>query len=210
MKKISSLFLQGLMAVLPIALTLYLLYWLAASAESALGQAIRYAIGDAYYVPGLGVLAGFLLTLGIGVLLRIWVFRKVFSLAEALLRRIPGIKSLYGSIRDLVGFFDASKQKEFDKTVMVSVDGDNLRLMGLVTREDFTDLPKGISDEQSVAVYLPMSYQLGGFTVIVSRDKIRSVDMKVDQAMQFVLTAGVSAESKEANHPGGLGTGREE
>ena len=93
---------------------------------------------------------------------------------------------------------------------MVSVDGDNLRLMGLVTREDFTDLPKGISDEQSVAVYLPMSYQLGGFTVIVSRDKIRSVDMKVDQAMQFVLTAGVSAESKEANHPGGLGTGREE
>lgn len=197
MKKIGTLFLQGLVAILPIALTLYLIYWLATSAEAVLGKAIRYVISDDYYVPGLGVLAGFLITLGIGVLLKVWVFRRVFSLGEALLQRIPGIKSLYGSIRDLVGFFDASKQKEFNKTVMVTVGDDATRLMGLVTRDDFADLPEGIGDRQTVAVYLPMSYQLGGFTVMVPRDRIRPVDMKVDQAMQFVLTAGVSAEAKD-------------
>ncbi len=109
-----------------------------------------------------------------------------------MLQRIPGIKSLYGSIRDMVGFFDASKQKEFDKTVMVALGDENVRLMGLVTREDFRDLPEGIGDEQTVAVYLPMSYQLGGFTVMVPKAKIKPVDMKVDQAMQFVLTAAVS------------------
>ena len=196
MKKIGTLFLRGLMPVLPIALTLYLIYWLATFAESVLGKAIQFVIGAKYY-PGMGVLAGFLITLGIGVLLRIWIFRKVFALGEALLQEIPGIKSLYGSIRDLVGFFDASKQKEFDKTVMVSVGDDDTRLMGLVTREDFADLPEGIGDEQTVAVYLPMSYQLGGFTVMVPRAKIRPIDMKVDQAMQFVLTAGVSAEEKD-------------
>jgi len=201
MKKIGTLFLQGLMAILPIALTLYLIYWLATSAESVLGKAIRLVIGEDYYYPGLGVLAGFLITLGIGVLLKIWVFRKVFSLGEALLQEIPGIKSLYGSIRDLVGFFDASKQQGFDKTVMVTVGDDDTRLMGLVTREDFADLPEGIGDEQTVAVYLPMSYQLGGFTVMVPRAKVRSVDMKVDQAMQFVLTAGVSAEDKTEPPP---------
>jgi len=201
MKKIGTLCLQGLVAILPIALTLYLIYWLATSAESVLGGAIRYVISDDYYVPGLGVLAGFLITLGIGVLLKIWVFRKVFSLGEALLQRIPGIKSLYGSIRDLVGFFDASKQKEFNKTVMVAIGDDDTRLMGLVTREDFTDLPEGVGDEETVAVYLPMSYQLGGFTVMVPRRKVQSVDMKVDQAMQFVLTAGVSAQDKQAKHP---------
>jgi uncharacterized membrane protein len=197
MKKLGTLFLQGLIAILPIALTVYLVYWLAASAESVLGKAMKFVIGADYYIPGLGVLAGFLITLGIGMLLRIWLFRKVFSLGETLLQRIPGIKSLYGSIRDMVGFFDASKQKEFDKTVMVTLGDNSMRLMGLVTREDFGDLPEGIGDGQTVAVYLPMSYQLGGFTVMVPKAKIRPVDMSVDQAMQFVLTAGVSAENKK-------------
>jgi uncharacterized membrane protein len=190
-KKLGTLFLQGLLAILPIALTFYLVYWLAASAEAVLGNAMKFVVGDAY-VPGSGVSAGFLITLGIGLLLRIWLFRKAFSLGETLLQRIPGIKSLYGSIRDMVGFFDAAKQKEFDKTVMVTLVDENVRLMGLVTREDFRDLPAGIGDEQTVAVYLPMSYQLGGFTVMVPKANIRPVDMKVDQAMQFVLTAAVS------------------
>ncbi len=197
MKKLGTLFLQGLIAILPIALTVYLVYWLAASAESVLGKAMRFVIGDDYYVPGSGVLAGFLITLGIGLLLRIWLFRKVFSLGELLLQKIPGVKSLYGSIRDMVGLFDASKQNEFDKTVMVTLADGHVRLMGLVTREDFGDLPKGIGDEHTVAVYLPMSYQLGGFTVMVPKAQITPVEMKIDQAMQFVLTAGVSAESKK-------------
>jgi uncharacterized membrane protein len=201
MKKLGTLFLQGLIAILPIALTVYLVYWLAASAESVLGQAMRFVIGDDHYVPGLGVLAGFLITLGVGVLLRIWLFRTAFSLGETLLQKITGIKSLYGSIRDMVGFFDASKPKGFDKTVMVTLVDENVRLMGLVTREDFGDLPEGIGDDQTVAVYLPMSYQLGGFTVMVPKTKIRPVDMKVDQAMQFVLTAAVSAQNKSKKQP---------
>jgi len=197
MKRLGTVFLQGLMAILPIALTVYLVYWLAASAESVLGKAMRFVISDDYYVPGAGVLAGFLITLGIGVLLRIWLFRRLFALGETLLEEIPGVKSLYGSIRDVVGLFDASRQKEFDKTVMVTLANENMRLMGLVTREDFADLPDGIGDEQTVAVYLPMSYQLGGFTVMVPRAQVTPVDMRIDQAMQFVLTAGASAENKK-------------
>ena len=101
----------------------------------------------------------------------------------------------------LVGFFDSSKEKDFDKTVMVAIGDENTRLMGLVTRESFDDLPEGIGDDQTVAVYLPMSYQLGGFTIMVPKDKIHPVDMTVDRAMQFVLTAGVSAEGKADKTP---------
>jgi uncharacterized membrane protein len=197
MRRIGRLFLQGLMAILPIAITVYLVYWLATSAESVLGRAIKSAVGEDYYVPGSGVLAGLVITIIIGVLLRIWLFRKVFSLGERILEKIPGVKSLYGSIRDLVGFFDASKQKEFDKTVMVSLGDGHTRLMGLVTREDFAGLPEGIGKDDTVAVYLPMSYQLGGFTVMVPRDRTEAVDLKVDEAMQFVLTAAVSAEPRK-------------
>lgn len=200
MKNIGKLFLQGLLAILPIALTLYAVYWLGTTAESALGGLITVVIGDRYR-PGMGLVAGLVLVFAFGILLRIWLFRKVFSLAEDLFTRIPGIKSIYGSIRDLVGFFDSTKQKDFDKTVMVSFGDGRTRLMGMVTREDFSNLPAGIGDQGTVAVYLPMSYQLGGFTVMVPKDRIQAVDMKVDQALQFLLTAGVSSESKTAAKP---------
>ncbi|MBN1362860.1 MAG: DUF502 domain-containing protein [Sedimentisphaerales bacterium] len=201
MKKIGTWFLQGLLAIAPIALTVYVLYWLATSAESLLGGAISYVIGERYYLPGMGVAAGFLLTLGVGILLRLWLFRKVFDLVDTILNKIPGIQSVYGSIRDLIGFFDSTKQREFDQTVMVTVGDPQVRLMGLVTRDDFSDLPDGIGDDKTVAVYLPMSYQLGGFTVMVPKSKVQAVDMKVDQTLKFLLTAGVTSETKGKNGP---------
>jgi uncharacterized membrane protein len=200
MKKMGKLFLQGLLAILPIALTLYACYWLGTTAESALGAVLGMALGT-YYRPGMGLVAGLILVLAVGVLLRLWFFRKVFAFTEALFARIPGVKSIYGSLRDLVGFFDSTKQKGFDKTVMIDLGIGPVRLMGLVTREDFTGLPSGIGDPETVAVYLPMSYQLGGFTVMVPKRCIRPVDMKVDQTLQFLLTAGVSSEGKKPAAP---------
>ncbi len=198
MKKIGKLFLHGLLAIAPIALTLYVLYWLATSAESVLGGAIAFVISDAYYVPGMGVVAGFLLVLGVGILLQMWLFQRLFRLLDAIMERIPGIRSIYSSIRDLIGFFDSSKEKEFDQSVMVTVGDPAVRLMGLVTRDDFSDLPEGIGDEQTIAVYLPMSYQLGGFTVMVPKSKVQPIDMTVDRTLKFLLTAGVATNGKNA------------
>jgi uncharacterized membrane protein len=194
MKKIGKYFLQGLIALLPIALTIYILYWLAISAESFLGGFIKLFIPDGLYVPGMGVAAGFALIFSVGILLKVWLFRKIFQWGEKLLERLPIIKSLYGSIRDLMGFFDTSKEKDFSKVVMVKIADKNTRLMGLVTREDFDELPDGIKDGETVAVYLPMSYQIGGFTVFVPKENIRPVDMTIEEAMRFTLTAAVSTK----------------
>jgi uncharacterized membrane protein len=196
MKKIAALFLRGLSAILPIALTLYILYWLATSAESLLGGVIKFVITKKYYVPGMGVVVGFLLTIAVGILLHMWLFRKALDLFENIFNRIPLIKSLYNSIRDMMDFFDKSQKKKFDTVVMANIGDPDANLMGLVTRDSFSDLPEGVGDEQTVAVYLPMSYQMGGFTVIIPRSKIRAVDMNVEDALQFVLTAGVTSEKK--------------
>ena len=202
MKKIATLFLHGLTAILPIALTLYAIYWLATTAESALGAAaIGRLLPTGWYKPGMGVLAGFLLTLAVGILLRIWLFRVVFRLGERILEKIPLVRSLYGSIRDLTSFFDKSQKKKFDTVVMVTVGDADTELMGLVTRDTFTDLPPGVGDEKTVAVYLPMSYQMGGFTIMTPKSRIRSIDMGVEDALQFVLTAGVSAEKQASPQP---------
>lgn len=192
MKKIGKFFLQGLIAVLPIALTIYILYWLAIRAESILGGLIERIVP--VYKPGMGVAAGFVLILSVGILLRLWLFRKLFRWGEAILEKLPLIKSLYGSIRDLMSFFDTSKKKDFNKVVMVNIGDENTRLMGLVTREDFSNMPDGISDSDTVAVYLPMSYQMGGFTVLVPKKNIQAIDMSIEEAMRFTLTAAVSTK----------------
>lgn len=209
MKKIAALFLRGLSAILPIALTFYVLYWLGARAESLLGKIIRFMITDKYYIVGMGVLAGFLLIITVGILLRVWLFRSILGLFEKILKKTPLVKSLYGSIRDMMDFFDKSKKKQFDTVVMVALGDADTRLMGLVTRDTFDDLPEGIGDKQTVAVYLPMSYQMGGFTAMVPKSKVQAIDMKVEDALQFVLTAGVSAE-QESDDESLASTGEDE
>ncbi len=132
--------------------------------------------------------------LGIGLLLHIWLFRKLFEWGERLMEKLPLIQSLYGSMRDLMRFFDSSKKKDFDKVVMVTLSDNGARMMGLVTRDTFNDLSDGVGDRETIAVYLPMSYQMGGFTLFVPKGNIQAIDMSIEEAMRFTLTAAVSTK----------------
>jgi uncharacterized membrane protein len=77
--------------------------------------------------------------------------------------------------------------------VAVSI-ADNMRLVGFVTRENTTELPHARdTGDEIVGVYLPMSYQIGGYTLFVPRSAIERMDMSVEDAMRFVLTAGMSS-----------------
>jgi uncharacterized membrane protein len=192
-KALTRMFLSGLAAVLPIGVTLFVLYWLGSTAEALLGQGLRLLIPASLYWPGMGVVAGFVLVFAFGALMRAWLFRKVFRWGERVLQRIPLVKALYGSVRDLMGFFSGSDKKAMHKAVMVALGGTSLRLIGFVTREDFRDLPAGIGGDDTVAVYLPMSYQIGGFTTMVPRSAIQALDMSIEEAMRFAVTAGMSA-----------------
>jgi uncharacterized membrane protein len=189
---VTTLFLKGLAAVLPITVTLYVLYWLGSTAESLLGRGLKMLIPGSLYWPGMGVVAGLALVFAIGALMNAWLFRKVFRWGERLLERIPLVKALYGSVRDLMGFFSGSDKKTMRKAVTVAVGNTPLRLIGFITREDFGDLPAGIGDDDTVAVYLPMSYQIGGFTTLVPRSAVQPIDMSIEQAMRFAVTAGMS------------------
>ncbi|MBN2561428.1 MAG: DUF502 domain-containing protein [Phycisphaerae bacterium] len=192
MKPVIRMFLTGLAAVLPVTVTLYVLYWLGSAAESLLGPVLKMLIPGSLYWPGMGVVAGLVLVFVIGVLMKAWLFRKAFRWGERLVERIPLVKALYGSVRDLMGFFSSSDKEMMHKAVMVTVGNTPLRLIGFITRENFCDLPAGIGDDGTVAVYLPMSYQIGGFTTVVPRSAVQPIDMSIEQAMRFAVTAGMS------------------
>jgi uncharacterized membrane protein len=196
MKLVIRMFLTGLAAVLPVTVTLYVVYWLGSTAEAFLGGGLKMLIPDSRYWPGMGVVAGLVLVFVIGALMKAWLFRKLFRWGERLVERIPLVKALYGAVRDLMGFFSGSDTKAMRRAVMVTVGNTPVRLIGFVTREHFGDLPAGIGGDDTVAVYLPMSYQIGGFTTFVPRSAIQPVDMSIEQAMRFAVTAGMG-EVKE-------------
>ena len=203
MKLISKTFLKGLAALLPIAVTIWAVWWIGSTAEKALGPLIKLALPEGWYVPGMGVAAGLILAFVVGVLLNLWIAALFYDWFEKLLEKLPGVKTVYGSVKDLLGFFVADDSKKANQTVVVRFqEGDReTRLLGFITRETWDDLPEGIAGtsggESMVAVYLPMSYQIGGFTIMVPRVSVTPVDMTTEEALRFAVTAGMTTKKEE-------------
>ncbi len=192
MKHLTATFLRGLVTLLPVLLTLYILYWFAVTAERMLGGPLQWALPGWLYRPGLGIAMGIALVFAVGLVMELYVARRLVTLVEELLLRVPVVKTLYAAIKDFAGFIsDSSKQKALSQVVRVRVDG-GMYLLGFVTREDFTGLPAQLGGEGMIAVYLPMSYQIGGYTVLLPRERVEPIPMSSEEALRFAVTAGMS------------------
>jgi uncharacterized membrane protein len=203
MKRLGRTMLQGLGAILPAGLTLFILYWLAANAEQFLGAVIKVLLPEGWYLPGMGLLAGLFAVFLLGLALNAFLVRRLFQFGENLLNRIPLVKTLYGSVKDFIGFFSHQREREFNQVVTVefAFGGVPIRFLGFVTRTQFRDLPEGIGHEGEVAVYLPLSYQIGGYTIMVPRSAVKPVNISMQRAMGFAVTGGMFAEKERGGGP---------
>jgi uncharacterized membrane protein len=189
MRFLVKLFFRGLAAILPLALTGYLVFAAVQAGEALLRSLVLLFLPEESYRPGMGFVLSVALLMVIGLLMYSFVVRQIYSLATALLERIPIVKSVYGMLADAVRLVASGEERPFRKVVLVTrVEG--IHQLGFVTRDDFSDLQEIGSGQ--VAVFLPMSYQLGGFTVIVPRDRVREIAMSVEDALRFCVTAGVT------------------
>jgi uncharacterized membrane protein len=194
MKYLGRIFLTGLLTVFPVLATLYLLIWMFTTVESFLGRPLQLLIPMGYYRVGMGLAVGVAVIFVIGVLMRAYIVRRLFALAERILLNVPFIKTIYAALRDFFGLFAGADDKVALQVVTVKLPGSDMRLMGFVTRDNFSDLPEGIAADEEVAVYLPMSYQIGGYTVFMPRSQITPIAISREQAMRFVLTAGLKSK----------------
>jgi uncharacterized membrane protein len=191
MNSIGRIFLAGLLTVLPVLATLYLVLWLVAAMERFFGAQVKWLMPDEYYRTGMGLLLAVAIIFGVGLLTHALVFRRVFGWTERLLLEVPLVRSVYAALRDLFGLVASGQDETALQVVSVTLPGTNLRAMGFVTRREFGDMPAGVGREGEVAVYLPMSYQIGGYTVFLPREQAVPVLMSREEAMKFILTAGL-------------------
>jgi uncharacterized membrane protein len=187
---LGRIFITGLLTLIPAVATIYFMVWLFGAVDRTFGKPLRWLMPDETYLAGMGIVVAVAIVFGVGLLMHGVLFRRLFRKAEQAMLAMPLVRSIYGALKDLLGLFgqhdDAALQ-----VVSVTFPGTAWKLLGFVTRHEFTDLPAGLASAAEVAVYLPMSYQVGGYTVIVPREAIRPVAMSREAAMKFILTAGV-------------------
>jgi len=196
MNALGKLFLKGLAVVIPVALTLAILWWLAISAERLMGTVLKFTLPDGWYIPGMGLVSGLALIALIGLLSHVLIFQKLFNLGDAIFNRLPLVKTIYTAIKDFIGYLNPDKDNEMGKVVMVQLPGQSFQLIGFVTREQFEDLPFTPVAEDPVAVYMPMSYQIGGYTLFLPRSCLTPLDIPFEQAMRLVLTGAVTKQQQ--------------
>lgn len=189
MRVLAKLFFRGLAAILPLALTGYLVYAAVVAGESLLRSVVLLFLPPERYWPGMGFTLSIALVLLVGLLMYSFLVRHLYSLVTRLLERIPVVKSIYGMIVDVVRLFGSADERPFRQVVLVEV-AKGFAQVGFLTRSDFDDLPE--IGAGKVAVYLPMSYQLGGFTMVVDKAQVRELQMSAEDALRFCVTAGVA------------------
>ncbi|MFI5446990.1 DUF502 domain-containing protein [Polaromonas sp. UC242_47] len=199
MKNLYRYFFRGLITVLPVALTLYLLYIFLAWSETLTLWVLRPLIGS-FYVPGLGLVFGVLIILLIGYLVSKPGVRKLLSFAELPFTNLPVVKSIYNSLKSFADYFSPAGKQGEQSVVILRMPGHAMEIVGLITRRSFADLPAGFLPGERVAVYLPMGYMIGGYTVFVPADWVQPIAMSVEEAMRSSLIAWMARPAAGAGH----------
>jgi uncharacterized membrane protein len=195
MRKIFSLTMSGLVTVLPLALTIYVIWWLVNTVEGWLRRALIVLgiVSPAHYWPGLGLITGFLLLLIVGGLVNAYAGKLLLKYWDDLVGRIPFVKTLYGGFRDVLSLLPSGSGEKRDLQRVVLARFADVHAIGFVTREDVPHVLYPHGGQNWVTVYFPMSYAFGGYTLYLPRERLQPLDISVEDAMRLAITAGLTA-----------------
>ncbi|AEW02041.1 hypothetical protein A4D02_08500 [Niastella koreensis] len=200
-KKVIQYFLQGLIILAPIAITIYAVTALFNFIDNILPSLIGYfspglftdGAGNAKKIPGLGFIVVTLIVILVGYVSSSYIISKLVDLLDSVLERTPGIKLLYSTIKDFFEAFAGNKRK-FDKAVLVSVETTDVWQIGFITQEEV----HGFGLQEFVAVYIPQSYALTGRLYFVKTDRVKLLtDISSAEAMKFAISGGVTTIEEE-------------
>jgi uncharacterized membrane protein len=177
MRTLTRSFAQGLLVLAPVAITIWIVWFSVTTLDRWLDTPI----------PGLGLLIAAVGITLIGYLTGNVVGTKLVSWLEAGMQRLPIVRILYNSLRDLFGAFVGSKRK-FDQPVAVELNPHGLKVLGFLTSEHFDD-PQLAGH---VSVYLPESYNFAGNLVVVPRDRVHPLDADGAEFMAFIMSGGIT------------------
>jgi uncharacterized membrane protein len=194
MKLISKYFINGLIVIVPIAITAFVVVYIFAFTERLLGQYLPV------HFPGLSLVVVVVLIVLVGWLSSHWLLKKLLGYGERLVCSIPVVKFIYNSVKQLsTAVFES--QKLLQNAVLVPYPHPGVKALGFVMPELSEPLAEKF-DEEHVCVFVPMSLNLtSGFNIILPRRDIIPLDVTSESALQYVITAGaIMPRSNDSNN----------
>lgn len=180
MKRLTRYFFEGLLVLVPLVATIYVVY------------AVFVKIDHLFQfrIPGMGFVVTILTITIVGFISSNFITKKLVGLVDKLFTRLPFAKMIYTSVKDLIGAFVGEK-KSFNKPVLVTLaPGNNIQAMGFITRESLVNI--GHADK--VAVYLPQSYNFAGNLIVVPKEQVTPLTADSGDVMAFIVSGGVTAK----------------
>tara|TARA_B100001105_G_scaffold9438_1_gene7056 strand:+ start:905 stop:1456 length:552 start_codon:yes stop_codon:yes gene_type:complete len=179
MKKFINYFLQGLLYIVPITVTLYVVYWTFQKIDGILP----------FQFPGLGLIIIIALITFIGFVGSAIITSPINAFFQRLLKRAPLLQTIYSSVKDLMSTF-VGKKKGFSQPVLIKLyENSTIERIGFITNEDLSTLQ---IKEGKVLVYLPHSYAFSGQLFVVDRNYITPVDSSSSEIMKLIISGGVT------------------
>ena len=179
MKKIINYFLQGLLYIVPISVTLYVVYWTFQKIDGILP----------FQFPGLGLIVIIALITFIGFAGSVIIASPINSFFQRLLRKAPLLRTIYSSMKDLMQTF-VGKKKGFNQAVLIKLyENSTIERLGFITNENLSSL--GIKGGK-ILVYLPHSYAFSGQLFVVEKSYITPIDKPSSEIMKLIVSGGVT------------------
>ncbi|MFN8276845.1 MAG: DUF502 domain-containing protein [Chitinophagales bacterium] len=185
-RKLMSYFLQGLLLIGPVFLTLYSLFSVFNMFDSKANDWFEYLFH--FRFPGLGLLLLMIIITLIGYIGSTVILQPVLHALELLLEKTPLVKDIYSSIKDFVSAF-LSNKKKFNKPVIVEMGkSSGIFKLGFITDADLNEFQ--ITDK--VAVYFPHSYNFSGNLYLVNKEQVQPLhDVRSADVMKYIVSGGV-------------------
>ena len=189
--KLLNYFLQGLLVLAPIAITIYAVYSVVSFIDNQLPIFTAKDEDGKVYVRNYGL--GFLIVIAfiifIGYISSFFIKNRVFNLFDGVLKRTPGIRFIYSTTKEFFEAF-AGEKKKFSKPVLANIDDNDVWRVGFITQEEAKDF--GFTEY--VAVYIPMSYSIAGNVYLLPRARVKRVtNINATDAMKFAISGGVAS-----------------
>src|SRR5687768_13911421 len=183
-------FLQGLLVIAPVTITIYAIYWIVSSIDSLIPIFTYVDESGRIHVQNYGL--GFIIVIAaiclIGYFSSFFIKLKLFSLFDSWMEKAPGIRFIYSTLKDFFEAF-AGEKKKFNRPVLANIDDNDVWRVGFITQNENTDF--GFSGY--VAVYIPASYSIAGNVYLLPATRIKPVtNITPTEAMKFAISGGVS------------------
>ncbi|MBF0499966.1 MAG: DUF502 domain-containing protein [Candidatus Riflebacteria bacterium] len=185
-----SYFFTGLILVVPMVVTIYVMLWIFTYADGILGNALREALG--YSIPGVGLISTGLVLVFAGMLAQNIIGSRLLKWIDFSLESLPVVRSLYIGVKQVSDVLFQKQQGEFQRVVMVEYPKEDSWVLGFVTGDFSGSTASPPLPSLMVCVFVPTTPNpTSGFLLILEKRKIRDTNLGIEEAMKMIISGGL-------------------